>query len=249
MPTEIPRTHGKFGLIYKPKPDGLSYLDELLINPLPKAPGSRDNTCQVTDWGMLGNDTKGDCVEAGRFHLMMLDALNAMEAAEHYTAGQVVGEYLELTGGADNGLCIQTVLQTWVARGLTGGKLDSFAPLHATNLPEVKSGIDAFRGLMCGVQVPSPAISQFDAHKPWDLTGTRADDDIIGAHCIVPAKFDAKHLGVITWGKVQPVTPRWWERYAVEAWACITREFLAAKPGVINVAQLRSEISALENAA
>jgi len=240
------QVHGKLGAIIKPKPVELHWLHDLLVNPLPKAPSALDHTFGRKSWGMLGNDAYGDCTFAGLIHLREVHALITKKAESWPTAAKVVREYLRYTGGQDEGAVEADLLMYWHTKGLFSDKAPAFAPLKVSNQAEVESAVAMFGAVYLGIDVPKPAMSQFDAHQPWDLTGTRADDEIEGGHCTVLAKYNSSGGGQLTWGAVQPYTWRWFKRYTREAWVILSSEFLASS--LVNVPLLKADIAKLGGA-
>jgi hypothetical protein len=177
---------------------------------------------------MLGNDQWGDCTIAGADHVIMADSAVCKQpyAAPSLTA--VEHEYFGLTGGPDSGLVMSKVLSSWRAAGMFENKLAAYAPVHATNTTALQQCIDWFGTAYCGVNLPQPAEGQFNQNGTgvWDLTGTSADKQIEGGHCIVLVGYDAEHIYAVTWGAIVGITYQWWAQYADEAWATITQEFV-----------------------
>jgi hypothetical protein len=239
------RSAGKFGAILKPKPVELRWLEDVLLNPLGKAPAAVDHTYGRSEYGMLGNDTEGDCAVAGAVHVRMVDADMTHETEVWPTAEQTIAAYLAYTGGHDVGAVLADLLTYWHTRGLLNNKIAAFAPVRVENLAEVKSAINLFGALYMGIRVPANAIAQFNAGQPWDLTGTAADNEFVGGHCVVAAKYTARLGEAITWGKLQPFTWRWFAHNCSEGWVLITHEFLAAHPGLVNLPLLQADIKKL----
>jgi hypothetical protein len=213
----------KLGRLAAQRPVGLQDFTAYLTNPLPAPPPSVSSP-QLADWGMLGNDAYGDCTIAGVVHLRMANALERKEPDAFPTADQVVAEYFKLSGGADTGLVEANVLREWHAGGLFADKIAGYAPLDHRNIDELRSVVAKFGGSYLGVVIAAPAQQQFAAGKPWDLTGTAADNEIEGGHCVPVVGYDASYAWVVTWGRLQPVTWRWIGAYLEEAWAVLTSE-------------------------
>jgi len=178
-------------------------------------------------YGMLGNDSKGDCTVAGFVH--GAEAVDLLEGqsqtvveAEAPSADEVVSAYLTMTNGVDSGLVIADVLQTAYATGIAGIKVAAYAPARGP-LAELLSVAQTFGVTKLGIMLPAVAQEQFQAGDPWDLTGTSADADIEGGHDVELVAFDqgTETVDVLTWGRRQPVTFRWLARYLDEAWAVL----------------------------
>jgi hypothetical protein len=239
-------TAGKLGKLAPKKVDGLRFIEEYLLKDrLPKAGREVDNSAGITDWGMLGNDTHGDCGPVGYLHVHMADAANFRLKESWPTADQVVREYLAYTGGQDEGVVLADFLSFCQQHSFCGKSLIGYAPAHHDNLAEVRSVIKLFNAAYVGVQLPQIGLDQFERDEEWDLTDTRADDKIAGGHCVVPVEFVPGRWGFVTWGKIQFATTRWVERYIDEAWAPLTDDFATANPNLFDYPALLHDLAVL----
>jgi hypothetical protein len=223
-------THYKLGRIHDHHPPPVPDLATYATKPLPPAAASVDVPGgNLASWGMLGNDQWGDCTIAGADHVILADSTITNEAYTAPTLNAVEREYFGLTGGADSGLVISNVLKSWRTTGMFGNKLGAYAPVQVNNTTLLQQCIEWFGTAYCGVNLPQPAEGQFktDGSGVWDLTGTSADSQIEGGHCIVLVAYDAQQLYAVTWGAIVGITYQWWEKYADESWATITQEFIA----------------------
>jgi hypothetical protein len=59
-----------------------------------------------------------------------------------------------------------------------------------------------------------------------------------------------KNIEVVTWGALQEMTPRFFEKYCDEAWCYVSNENLRSghNPEGFNLAQLKTDLKALEAA-
>jgi len=203
-------TAGKLGKLAPKKVDGLRFIEEYLLKDrLPKAGREVDNSAGITDWGMLGNDTHGDCGPVGYLHVHMADAANFRLKESWPTADQVVREYLAYTGGQDEGVVLADFLSFCQQHSFCGKSLIGYAPAHHDNLAEVRSVIKLFNAAYVGVQLPQIGLDQFERDEEWDLTDTRADDKIAGGHCVVPVEFvpPACEVALLAAVPPEPETP------------------------------------------
>lgn len=239
------RTIGKLGKLAPEIPAGLSMLASYLTDPLPAAPASVA-VPSVTNWGMLGNDQYGDCTFAGMVHAFMATANDEKETETFPTTDQVVGCYLDYNKGKDTGCVEAQLLQYWKTNTVLQHELLAFAPVPVSNLDEIKQVIHNFGVCYIGIAVPAACETQFAQHKPWAITNTPADNQILGGHCVILVGYDAQYFYAITWGAVQKVEYSWLTKYMDEAWALITPEI--AKKGSyngLNLAQLQADIAKL----
>lgn len=243
MSEEI-RSIGKLGKLAPEIPAGLNMLAAYLTDPLPPAPASIA-VPSVANWDMLGNDKYGDCTFAGMVHAFMTTASKEKETETFPNDSQTVAAYLSYTKGQDVGCVEAQLLQSWKSQSILGHELSAFAPVAVSNLEEVKQVIHTFGVCYIGIEVPAACEVQFAEHKPWALTNTPADNQILGGHCVILVAYDSSYFYAITWGAVQKVEYTWLTKYMDEAWAIITPE--VAKKGFngLNLAQLEKDIEAL----
>ncbi|HLN17902.1 MAG TPA: hypothetical protein VK277_14260 [Acidimicrobiales bacterium] len=225
-------TQYKLGRIHDHNPPPVPDLATYATKPLPPPAASVSVPAIAgnpnADWGMLGNDQWGDCTIAGADHVIMGDSAIVAAPYTAPTLAAVEREYFGLTGGPDSGLVLSAVLKAWRATGMFGNKLAAYAPVHVNNTTLLQQCVEWFGAAYVGVNLPKPAEGQFkpDGSGVWDLTGTSADQQIEGGHCIVLVAYDADNLYAVTWGAIVGITYRWWAQYGDEAWATITAEFV-----------------------
>ena len=198
---------------------------------------------------MADNDRLGCCTISGAEHSDQ--AASALVGASWTYPGDAPTEqtYFSLTGGADTGLVESRVLQAWTNPGLFGKKLAAFAPLAVKHTRAIKQATALCGVVYTGILVPAVAQQQFGEHKPWALTHTPADSDIVGGHCVPIVGYSTLGPIVVTWGALQQMTWEWWLTYSEEAYAIITAEVKAAgKLRGVNLAALESDIAALKTA-
>jgi hypothetical protein len=240
------RIAGRLGRQPAKRPDGLHMLAYYQENPLPKAPPNL-GTPNVPNWYMLGNDRYGDCTFAGAYHAKMAVAQIDGIKESLLSDEEVVKAYLEYTNGQDQGAVEADLLAHWEQNGLFGSKIAAYAPTDHKDFDEIKSVVNTFGFCYIGILVPAPCQQQFAEHKPWDLTGTPADEQIEGGHCVIIVGYDEDMFYVVTWGEIQAVTKQWLQTYLEETWAIITPE--AVKAGKIRdfrLEDLKADIAKLK---
>ena len=239
------RIVGKLGKLAPHRPDGLHMLAFYQTNPLPAAPESVE-VPKVNDWGMLANDKYGDCTFAGIVHARMANAA-VLGIEETFPASEeVVAAYLQYTQGQDAGAVEADLLKYWQTNGLFGSKLAAFAPTDHADFDELRSVIDSYGFIYIGIQLPVTFQQQFISGQPWALTGTPADQQIEGGHCVILVGYDKDHAQCITWGKVQQITWEWLRSYMEESWAIITPEIVEkGQYGDMRLEDLMSDLEKL----
>lgn len=162
------------------------------------------------DWGMLGNDRAGDCVEACEGHYLMLRTANTGKIVIP-TIGDILGLYSAETGyngspSTDNGTDESSDAQFMVSTGLLGHKAMATGMVDHTNIDHVKWCVELFGAIELGINVPEFAMEQFNAGQPWDAD-PNGDQTLAGGHSVPIVKYDGTYFYVVTWGKLQPMTP------------------------------------------
>lgn len=220
-------------------------LSKYLLGTLPPPPASV-NYSSATTYGMLHNDTLGDCTIAGILHLLQCQAANVKggfvptddEALQYY---ERIDGYNPADPNTDNGGVLLDVLNNVKTNGIAGQKIFAFALVDHTNLQEVQSAIALFGGIYTGFNVPRSIQGQ----AVWDVV--QGDDGgIEGGHCVPVEDFDASTFSCITWGEVIKLTQAFWNQYFDEAYAVITQDWLNAQgttPTGLNLDQLQADLS------
>lgn len=241
----VERKVGLLGKLPAKRPLGLHMLSFYQRHPLPAAPITVE-VPKISNWQMLGNDQYGDCTFAGIVHAMMSTA-NVLGLKEDPPSAQkVIQAYLTYTHGQDLGAVEADLLRYWQQNELFGGKVAAYAPTDRADIEELKSVINSYGLVYIGIEVPSACQQQFQQHKPWALTNTPADYNIIGGHCIILNGYDEKYFYGITWGAVQAIEWSWLQSYMTESWAIITPEIVTAgKYGQLRLEELLADIEKL----
>jgi len=239
------RIVGKLGKLAPKRPEGLHMFAFYQSNPLPVAP-EKVNVPSVSDWRMLANDKYGDCTFAGIVHARMATAAVLGLTENVPTDEEIVSAYLQYTQGQDAGAVEADLLKYWQNNELFGSKLAAYAPSDHADFDELKSVIASFGLAYIGVRLPVTFQDQFIKGQPWDLTGTPADDQIEGGHCVILVGYDADHAYCITWGRVQAITWNWLRSYIEESWAIITPEIVTrGEYGQLRLAELLTDLGKL----
>jgi len=239
------RIPGKLGKLGPVRPDGLHMLAFYQTNPLPVAPESVA-VPNVSDWRILANDKYGDCTFAGIVHARMANSAVLGITENWPTDDEIVQAYLAYTNGQDSGAVEVDLLKYWQQNELFGSKLAAFAPTDHADLDELKSVIASYGFAYIGVQLPVTYQQQFINNQPWALTGTPADQQIEGGHCVILAGYDANYAYCISWGRVQPIAWDWLKIYMEESWALITPELVTAGSyGQMRIADLYTDLEKL----
>lgn len=205
-------------------------------------------------WGMLGNDVEGDCFWAGAAHETMMLHADSHIGIPMFTTNTVLHDYHAATGGGDSGTDMQEGYAWRQKIGIhdqLGGvhKIDIYTALRAKDERELELAVSILGVAGIGVKLPDNAESQFNYHEPWAVEP--------GAHVIayhyVPV-IGRNSLGdwlIVTWGRIQAMTPEWFEEYNDEGIAFLSRDRLntsGLSPQGLDLAALEDDYHQLTGA-
>jgi len=223
---------------------------------LPPAPPTQDWTKGITSWGMMLNDTLGDCTIAGVGHAVQVWSANT--AAEVTVPDSQILHYYEKWDGynpkipsSDRGGIELDVLNHWKKSGFDKHKLLAFADPAVANLDEVRQAIELFGGVYIGLSLPLTAEDQVNAGEIWDVvtpSGPKTAPGSWGGHCVFVPKYDATSFTCITWGGLQAMTLAFWNAYVDEAHALLSPDWIAAKgsPVGLDLVQLKADLAQID---
>lgn len=196
---------------------------------LPLAPAAWDSGVNIPSWGMMLNDSLGDCTCAAAGHLILLwtAALGLPKfPSDNYilTAYESVSGYDPKTGLNDNGAAITDVLDYWRTTGIGGDKIAASASIDPQNIEHIKLAAMMFGGLDSGVQLPVGAQGETN----WQINGTGSDWNPggWGGHSIPIISYDADTVDVVTWGQRIKVSWDFFSAYFDEAYAIISQDWI-----------------------
>lgn len=183
-------------------------------------------------WGMMKNDTVGDCTCAAAGHLIMEWTLNAGKQEAIVSDENIIKAYSNitgynpLTGANDTGAAEIDVLNYWRKKGIGGHKITAYMALEPGNHEHVKVGVYAFVGCYIGLNLPKTAQSQ----QVWSVPPGGSSGDGApgswGGHAVPVVAYDPFTLTVVTWGRLQTMTWGFWDMYCDEAYAILSPDFL-----------------------
>lgn len=215
-------------------------LSALFPRGLPKPPAAWDATQGITDWGMLGNDTAGDCVVAGFLHLSMIEQKIATGRAPEFTSDEALALYTQLTGwdpskpDSDTGLNVEDFLTLATQRTLIGQRLKEFAPVKVNTVEHLKIGLWLFDGINTAALLPFDAEDQFGAGQPWTTNSQQRDQPPLGGHDIPAVAYDEDGVTYVTWGTTQRASWDWCLENLQEAELLIPTAFSALTKALDN---------------
>lgn len=225
---------------------------------LPPIPNAADWGGKVASYGMLANDSVGDCTCAGAGHAEQVwtanagiettvtdqDALTAYSAITGYDPSQTDASGNNPT---DQGANMTDVLNYWRQTGIAGEQIASYVSVDWTNPAEVSTALYLFGVLYIGVNLPQSAMDAFGAGQPWTNT---TDTNIVGGHCVILVGYDlgAQTAKLVTWGREITASLAWVKQYCEEAYAIASEfweEAAGQSPSGINWQQLQVDLQAV----
>jgi hypothetical protein len=207
-----------------------------------------DYLFSVPSFPMFGNDTLSDCTAAAAAHLREVWTAYGQGAASVTSEADVIKFYEVCSGynpanpATDRGAVMQDCLDAWRKTGLAGDKILAFFQINPTDLAEIKAALYMLGGNYVGVNFPRSAMAQFNAGQPWTYD-PRADNTIIGGHCVHLGAIDSNGLmKVTTWGRTQVVTADWWNRFVEECWGVASSDWIknSQAPNGLDTAKLNA---------
>ncbi len=220
------------------------------VGSLPAAPATWASPRMT--WGMLGNDTYGDCVVAGICHAIM--AVGKFVGQSYsFTATQAAAAYFAMTGGADSGLNPPGVFEEWEANTdpaevkAIWPHSGPFVSLDPTNIEQLKSAIATFGWVGVGSNLQQAQEDQFSKGQKWDYV---PGSPVVGGHFVVLTGFDKYGVGpyTLSWAKGFRATWAWVTNTCPEAYTGVLPPVLTAGKYVAPVATLDAYCSKLPGA-
>ncbi len=224
---------------------------------LPAFPDSIDQSISATrgkftNWGMLANDSLGDCTIAGVGHAVQLYCHRGWGEVE-VTDPEVISYYSKWCGynsgdpNTDQGGVEPDVLDSWRQQGFNGHFLKAYADPVARNMDHVKLSISLFGCVYLGVDLPVSCQTQ----DIWDaVSGPDGEPGSWGGHCVIDCKYakssskgnpETRYF-FITWGEEKEVTDAFWQKYVSETHTLFHKGWY---PQGFSAAQLDAALGAL----
>jgi hypothetical protein len=207
---------------------------------LPAPPTSCDYTAKAAAAlaNIYDNDTLGDCVIAGGYHITGVATGNAGDLFQA-TSAQIIKDYSAIGGyvpgdpNTDNGCDEVTALNYWQAHGFADGtKILGWLAIDPSNLNEIMQAMYLFENLMFGVELPDAWISPFPSGSgfTWGAAGAPDPDN---GHCVVGVGYNTNGVQIDTWGLIGTMTWAAVQQYCAQSaggqlFVMITPDQLAA---------------------
>lgn len=208
---------GRKPTILKPNTLHLAkYINKSVISPPPDAAAWG----KEGRYGMLGNDTVGNCVVAGMYHTTQ-DWIEDNGGTFDPTTDDALATYSALTGyvpgdeSTDQGTDPVQAMEYWKNTGILGHKIVDYLQVDPTDQTQIRVGIWLFGSVGFAWNVPAYAMTQFNAGKPFDIDDS-GDQTVEGGHWTPMNGYGSDPLlsaNVVTWGALTSMTARFASKY------------------------------------
>jgi hypothetical protein len=234
--------------------------------PAPPATKNWPAASKVSAWGMMLNNTLGDCVIAAKGHAVL--EWTALTGTHQQVllpdvvilAGyEAVGGYVPGDPSTDNGCDMLTAAQYFQATGFGGHRISAFATLgtgRSLSIAHWQEAINLFGLVDIGLALPAAWQSLTNAGDVWDVdpNGSTSGDwapGSWGGHDVPLMGYNAasKVYQLITWGQVQYITEAALRAYCDEAYTYLSPDWIynGAAPNLYKLAELQADLQ-LESA-
>lgn len=206
------------------------YLNETVLPPVPAHFGHVGQAQPPVEggWGMLGNDQCGDCTIAGIAHAVQTWRWATKKSVPAFATNSIVQQYMALSGGKDDGLDPVEVANWMRKTGVADAngerhQISTYAAIDNLHYSIIAAYLFGVCGL--GLMLPKTAERQFMAGQVWDDTASTPH----GGHYVPMVGVNSKgNPVVVTWGKLQAMTPAFFRKYFIGAIAYVSEDYLLA---------------------
>jgi hypothetical protein len=236
----------KLGRLPSPYDARTLWLSDYVKPELPPQPDKRYWQLPIKDWGVMGNDSYGNCVIVTAAHAILSWRANELADTQRLTDSAVIE--LSRQMGALNGYNILERLKYWRKIGMWSDKLWAFAAVVPADFDQIKIAINMFGLADIGVNMPNA----WRGSDTWDTgNGASYRPGSWGGHSIPIVGYDPDFLYVASWGEIIRMTWAALSYYCDEAYALIDSNWLAKDaitPSGFDLPQLHADLQLVANA-
>ena len=201
------------------------FMDYFSKRELPTPPKVFGPWRHFTDMHMYDNNKVGNCVFAGAANETESFFYHVGRDVE-FTTENVISDYSALTGydpkkDYDPGSDMSDAAKYRRKTGIVDDKgkrhkIDAYVRLRTGNFDDLKIAMYLFGVVGIGLIMPKYAQPDFKKGKTWNVK--RGKHDIAGGHYVSGCGIDEKgNIVVMTWGKYQRMTRKFYEKYNDES--------------------------------
>jgi hypothetical protein len=258
-----PRKLGRTPRSYNPRIPHLSAIQAGRQIP-PPPPSVNYSAKMPSNFGMMLNDTLGDCTCAAVYHAIQVWSFNAKGKEITEPDKDVEQLYIQACGydpskgGEGPGGNEQHVLEYIMSNGAPFGpagetrhKILGFVEVDPRNIDDVKSTISDCGVAYIGFNVPQNIMPP-NADPPAVWTVDPSNSKIVGGHAVVLPGYDAQGPTVISWGQIYKMTWQFFSKFVDEVYGIADSDWVESTkktPAGMTVAELQAQMQALQKAA
>jgi hypothetical protein len=194
------------------------------VDPSVVVPRSVHRSDRSFAWGMLGNDSVGDCVEAAMLHAIEHMHLGAWTTPPTFADQDALNLYGAITGydpsnpSTDQGTDPNQAIAYWQNHGVPVGdgvdRIATAAQVDPADGMNVRRGIWEFDVALLSLALPISAQQQ----TTWDVVGNPKTDPNSqpgswGYHEVVAFSYDSYRVAFCSWGQIMLMTWRFFGAY------------------------------------
>ncbi len=215
---------------------------------LPTPPPAFGHYRKIQNFYVLGNLDYGCCVWSGAAHEHMIWSIEGGRPRARFTARDTLWDYAAATGfdisktdangnnPTDQGTDMDEAAKYRRKNGIidaTGArrKIDGYLSLETGNWDQLIAAMYLFGAAGIGLQLPKSALDQFDDRRPWTAPlFPWSRPKIVGGHYVCGVGRDTNgYVPIVSWGRLNPMTRRFYERFSDEALVYFSLESLNEK--------------------
>jgi len=261
-----PQHHRRLGRTPRAHDPRIPHLSAILAGKqIPAPPPSVNYTAKMpTAFGMMLNDTLGDCTCAAFYHAIQVWSYNALGNEMTEPDKDVEQLYIQACGynpkqgGEGPGGNEQHVLEYILTKGAPFGpagtarhKIVGFVEVDPRNIDDVKSTINDCGVAYIGFNVPQNIMPP-NADPPAVWTVDPSNSKIIGGHAVVLPGYDADGAVVISWGQIYKMTWPFFSKFVDEVYGIADADWVektGKTPAGMSLAELQAQMQAFQQAA
>jgi hypothetical protein len=228
------------------------WLTKYLTPQLPPVPADADYTQIGESWGMMGNDTVGDCTCAAAGHAEQIGDAYGEKSPATITVPQVLAAYSAITGyvpgkaDTDRGANMLDVLKYWQETGIAGQKCGPYVAFDPSRQDHWRQAVYLFGFAYIGVTLPDSVVNALPKVIDWADTTAPVNQD--NGHCVItPGYVSAEGVTIVTWGQTIKASWAFLAKYCDEAYAVLLPSWGQGDPPGLDMATLQADLAAVKS--